>query len=355
MLYKYTIQKFGVLVCLLGILLSACGNKTKKAETATAPEAADNKLPVDMVIAQEQNLSQEETVVGTMLPFQEVAIVGELAQKVTKVAFADGSDVSKGAPLYILNDATIRAKLKQIDAELELARLNKDRMANLLATETAKQQEYDEAAMRLHALEAQQDLLRAELEKTVIRAPFSGRIGISTVHQGAYVVPGTPLVSLQDQHNLKISFSVAEKYLHLVAKGTKIKFTTELSEQPYTATVMATEAGLDEQGRSLKVQALVSNNHNQFRSGLSAKVYFSTDKKDARHIMVPNEALMPGEKGYNAFIIKNGKAKSVPVAIGSRTEASAIISSGLAGGDSIIISNMLRIAEGTPVKVVASH
>ena len=137
------------------------------------------------------------------MPYQEVAVVSETAQKITKVAFKDGSYVSQGAVLYTLNDADIRSRLRQVQAELQLARLNKDRMTNLLKTETVKQQEYDEALMRLNSLEAQQDYLRTELAKTVIRAPFSGKIGISKVHLGAYVPPGTPLVNLQDQNSVK--------------------------------------------------------------------------------------------------------------------------------------------------------
>ena len=353
MLFKSTIQRLGILIPLLGILLIACENKPEKSSGVTATANADaSKLPVDIIIAQEELLNHEEAVVGTMMSYREVSIVSEVPQKITKVAFKEGSYVSQGAVLYTLNDADIRSRLKQVGAELELAQLNKERMSNLLKTETVRQQEYDEAFMRFRSFEAQQDLLRVELAKTVIRAPFSGKIGISKVYLGAYVTPGAELVMLQDQSSIKINFSVPEKYLPLIQTGDKVRFTSELSGQEYVATISATEPGLDAQGRSLQVQAITNNAGGQFRAGLSAKVYFHVTDKEAKGILVPTEALAPGEKGYTVFVIKNGVAKPVEVTISNRTETDAVITSGITTNDSIIVSNMLRLGDGTPVKAV---
>ncbi len=351
MFYKYHTYKLGIIIPLLSILFTACENKPKKEDEATTPAAAA-KLPVDIIIAQEQELDQQEIFVGTLMPHREIAVVSETAQKITKVAFKDGSYVNQGDVLYTLNDADLRSQLRQIEAELKLARLNKDRMTNLLKTETVKQQEYDEALTRLNSLEAQQDYLRTELAKTVIRAPFSGKVGITKVHLGAYVSPGTALVNLQDQSSIKISFTLPERYLPLIILGTPIKFSTGLSDEQFNASITATEPGLDADGRSLQVQAITNNNGNKFRAGQSVKVYFSTEKKGTTGIMIPTEALMPGEKGYNAFVIKGGIAKPMPVVISNRTESEAIITSGIQAGDSIVISNMLRLADGTPVQPV---
>jgi membrane fusion protein (multidrug efflux system) len=355
MLYKSKIQKAGILIPLVGILLIACEKKSEKVSTEKATTNADaGKLPVDIIIAQEKLLNHEEALVGTMMPYREVSIVSEIPQKITKVAFKDGGYVTQGAVLYTLNDADIKSRLKQVGAELELAKLNKERMSNLLKTETVRQQEYDEAFTRFRSLVAQQDLLRVELAKTVIRAPFSGKIGISKVHLGAYVTPGAELVLLQDQSSIKISFSVPEKYLPLIQMGDKVRFTAELSGQEYVATIKATEPGLDPRGRSLQVQALANNTGGQFRAGLSAKVYFNASDKGAKGILVPTEALAPGEKGYTVFIIKNGVAIPAEVTISKRTETDAVITSGIATGDSIIVSNMLRLGDGMPVKAVVS-
>lgn len=351
-----TTLKALVLYSLLTILLIACGsNKEKTLKETNAPPVDASKLPVDVVIVQEQDLNQEEVLVGTMIPYQEVAIVSEIPQKIIRVAFNDGGYVSKGKLLYKLNDGDAKARLKQVNAELKLARLNEQRLSRLLKTETVTQQEYDETATKLQSLEAQKDLLQVQLNKTEIRAPFSGKIGISKVVSGSFVSPGTELVTLQDQHTIKINFSVPEKYLPQIKVGNKISFTTELSGQQYTATIKATEPGINAQSRSLQVQAITGNLRNQFSAGLSARINFSTSGKYAKGITLPTEALIPGVQGYTVFVIKNGTAKSTPVSIGNRTETEATITSGLNNGDSVIVSNILRVGDGTLVKAIASR
>lgn len=161
-------------------------------------------------------------------------------------------------------------------------------------------------------------------------------------------------MTLQDQRTIKINFSVPEKYLPLVKAGKKMSFTTELSSQKYSATIKATEPGINAQSRTLQVQAIANNPGQKFMAGLSAKIYFATVGKDAKGMKLPTEALLPGSGGSSVFIIKKGTATSTPVSIGNRTETDAVITSGLNNGDSVIISNILRINDGMPVQALAT-
>lgn len=355
MLNKSTTKRLGIFIPLLCITLIACDKTPEKSSGETENVSLDaSKLPVDIIVANEQQLNQEVAIVGSMIANREVTIMSELSQKITQVEFKDGSYVKQGAVLYTLNNSDIKSRLKQVGAELDLARLNKERLANLLKTESVSQQEYDNAMMRFRSLEAQRELLQVDLDKTIIRAPFSGIIGISKVHEGAFVSPGLELVTIQDQSSIKINFSVPEKYLPLIQTGNKVRFTSELSDDEHSAVIIATEPGLDSQGRSLQVQAIINNTDRKFRAGLSAKVFFRVTKMGAKGILVPTEALAPDEKGYSVFIIKNGVAKPVRVTISNRTESDVTITSGIAPNDSVIISNMLRLGDGTPVKAVVS-
>lgn len=340
---------------LCSLLLVACeASKETTQKPAAAASADAGKLAVDAIVVNEENLNQEEVIVGTMAPYQEVAIVSEIAQKIIQVAFQDGGYVSKGQLLYKLNDADLKARLKGLNSELKLARLNEERIGNLLKTETVNQQQYDETAVKLQALEAQREVLQVALNKTEIKAPFSGNIGISKVDPGSFVAPGTELVSLQDHGTIKINFSVPEKYLPLVKTGSKINFTTAVSDQQQSASIKATEPGLNAQNRALQVQATADNPGGKFRSGLSVRIHFQTSAKNAKAINLPTEALIPGEAGYSVFVVKNGSAKSMPVSIGNRTETAATIISGLNNGDSVIVSNLLRLGDGMPVQAAVS-
>ncbi|RIA09338.1 membrane fusion protein (multidrug efflux system) [Flavobacteriaceae bacterium MAR_2010_72] len=341
-----------LLYCILTLFTVSCTKSSAEnsASTETSMEVA--KLPVDVIEAKELELIQEENLVGTLLPIQEVAIVSEVSQKITKIAFKDGDYVSKGQLLYKLNDADIRAKQKELNAELKLAQLNEQRYASLLETEAIRQQEYDEIETKLQSLQAQVEFLNFQISKTEIRAPFAGKIGISKVNLGAYVYPGLELVNLQDQSKVKLNFSVPEKYLLQVNKGKSITFITQLSNKEYKATITASNSGLDNLNRSLMVQAVADNSQNEFKGGMSAKIIFSTVEAGTKGINIPSQALIPGENGYNVYVLDNDRAKTTPVTIGNRTENEVTILSGLKDGDKVIISNILRLGEGTPVAEV---
>ncbi|QJB32876.1 efflux RND transporter periplasmic adaptor subunit [Chitinophaga oryzae] len=332
--------------------LAACSSgKSAPQQAAAAPSPA---VPVDIVLAKEEALTQHESITGTTLPFREVTIRSEVPQRILQVGFQDGAHVVQGQLLYKLNDADLQARLKQLSAELQLAALNEKRLADLLRTEAVRQQEYDEVATKLNMLQAQKEILQAELAKTAIHAPFSGSIGITSMVAGAYVTPSVELVSLQDLAQIKISFAVPEKYLPLIQTGSTVHFTTGLSADQYTATIRATEPGVDADNRSILVQAVAANPGGKLKGGLSARVFFSTTGADAKGITIPTEALIPGGNGYAVFVKKGGTAKMAPVTISSRTETHAVITSGLADGDSVIVSNILRLGDGAPVQAVAS-
>lgn len=338
----------------LALAFTACSSTAKessKAKAAAAPAPAG--LPVDAKIAREMAIDQTETVAGSIVPNREVAIMSELPKKVTAVGFKDGTGVQKGQLLYSLDNADILAKLRQLQAELNLAKISEQRLAALLKTETIRQEEYDIALAKLQSLQAAQQMLQVELAKTSIRAPFSGRIGISKVFAGTLVSPGLPLVTLQEQDIVKVQFSISEKYLPRVKPGSKITFSTELTPDRLTATVVSAEAGVDQQSRNITVQAVFQNRHQALKPGMSAKVYFQTSADQSKGILVPTEALIPGGNGYSIFLVRNNTAKITPVTITNRNEKEALISSGIASGDTVMTSNLLRAADGAPVTVVA--
>lgn len=338
-------------IAALSIALLGCS--TQAADNKSESPASQSKLPVDAKVVAYSTLTQEESVAGSILPNREVQITSELSKKVASVNFADGSYVSKGQLLYKLEDAEIRARLKQSHAELSMAKLNESRLAKLLKSESVRQEEYDVALSKLQSLEASEELLQVELAKTSITAPFSGVVGITKVEVGAIATPGLPLVIIQEQRMVKVQFTVSEKYLSQLKKGNKIHFVLANGSERFSAKISATESGIDMQSRTITVHALTSNTNGTLKPGMSARVYFSTVSSDAKGLTLPTEALIPSAQGYSVFVVKNGSAKITPVTIGNRDEAEALITSGLNNGDTVMISNILRSGDGTPVEVVS--
>ncbi len=336
----------------LSTALSAC--TTQVTETDQQNAAAIMKLPVDVKVVKNLPITQEEAVAGSILATREVTIMSEVSRKVTGIYFQDGQAVSKGQLLYKLDDADVIARMKQVDAELSLAKLNESRLAELLLSEAVRQEEYDVANTKLHSLLASEELLKVEQSKASIHAPFSGIIGITKVEVGSLVSPSTPLVNLQDQGQVKITFELSEKHIAKVVKGTRVSFTTPANEEKQTAFVIATESGVDALSRSITIHAITDNKSGALKAGMSAQVYFSTIAEGTKGITLPTESLIPSAQGYSVFVVKNGVAKISSVAIGNRTESDALITSGLVDGDTVMISNILRTGEGTPVQVVTA-
>lgn len=338
------------------IILSACGsNEAGRKEEAKSPApAAAPALPVDIKIAKEEVLDQAETIAGTILPNKEVMIMSELTKKISSVNFTDGSFVNSGQVLYQLDDADIQARIRQLKADLNLATINERRLYNLLQSETVRQEEYDVANTKLQSLQAAMQALQVELSKTTIRAPFSGRIGITKVYPGTLVSPGMPLVTLQDQATAKINFAVSEKYLKLARTGNSVQFATDVDQVKRTARIIASEAGINANSRSIELQAVAPNGDGLLKPGMSVKVSFSTNAADQKGILIPTESLIPSANGYSVFLIRNGIAKITPVTIGNRSQTEATILSGISNGDSVLTSNLMRASDGAPVQVVSS-
>jgi membrane fusion protein, multidrug efflux system len=341
-------------VVLFTMLLSSCGKSGGETNLGVS-KAPMQKLPVDVKVVQATTYKQDEVIVGTIVSNKEVEIVSEVPKKVIAITFKDGSYVQKGQLLYKLEDVDVRAKLKKIKSQLVLARIDEKRFSELLKTLAVKQQEYDQALTAFHSLQAEEDLLKVELSKTEIRAPFSGRIGISKVHEGTLVGPSIVLTRLQDASKVKIHFAIPEKYIAIAKEGTRISFKTDFSEESYPADITATEPNVDAQSRSLLVEAIADNPKAILRAGLSAKVYFPTLSSDVAAITIPSESLIPSSEGYSVFTVKNGVAKIQAVQVQNRTDNEAQILQGLSSGDTIMVSNVLRAGEGVPVQIVSAQ
>lgn len=340
-------------LAMIALSLAMLGCTTQAADNENGPSTQVAKLPVDVKVVRASTLIQEESVAGSVLANREVTITSEVSKKVISIHFKDGSYVNKGQLLYRLDDSEIKARLKQIQSELAFAKLTESRLSELLKNESVRQEEYDIALTKLQSLLASEELLLVELSKTSITAPFSGLVGITKVETGSLVNPGLPLVTLQDQHTVKIEFTVAEKHLPFVKSGKRISFSVLGDTARLPATISATESGIDTESRTITVQAFSSNKNGTLRPGMSASVFMSTVEDNATGITLPTEALIPGARGYSVFAVKTGHARITPVTIANRTETDALITAGLHDGDTVMISNILRSGDGTPVEIVS--
>lgn len=341
--------KLSVLV-VFSALLASCGEKKEKitANGTNRPQAP--AISAEAFIIVPSVLNSAIQVPGNLLPFEETEIHPEVAGKVVSLNIKEGSFVNKGDLLVKLFDGDLQAQYQKYTVQINIAHKTRERQEELLKIGGISQQDYDLAALNVSNLEADRQILKAAIDKTVIRAPFSGRLGFKNISIGAYITPQTIITTIRQVNRLKLVFSVPEKYSNKISIGKNISFSTENGDKKYTAKIVATESGITEENRSLQVQAIVETGDKNLIPGAFANVYFNMgDVNDA--VMIPTQSVIPQARDKKVIVFKNGKADFTTVVTGVRDSAKVEITSGLSIGDTVITTGLLTIKPGSDLKI----
>lgn len=223
---------------------------------------------VDAYIVKEEQLDELLKIPGNLVPNEQTDIRTETSGILESVLFKDGQKVKKGQLLAKINNIEQRARLAKLRVQLEMAQNTEQRQNQLLKAQAIGQQEYDQALLEVRSLQADLNILRAELSKFEIRAPFNGTLGLRMMSPGAYCTPSNILVSISQEDQLKIQFSIPERYIRKITLGQVLEFTCQHSKEVYKAKLESTESAMDQQTRSLKVQARVMGKAVGLKPGL---------------------------------------------------------------------------------------
>jgi membrane fusion protein (multidrug efflux system) len=284
------------------------------------------------------------------MAYEEIELRSEIAGRIVKIGFTEGNAVSRGALLVKINDRDLEAKLARLQVERELAEREERRQHSLRQTNLASEREYDAALAKVKTLDAEIQLIKADIAKTEIRSSINGIVGLRTVSEGSYVTSATPIARVQQIDRVKIDFSVPEKYASMLRKNAKVVFTVTGSDRTYEGTVYATEPKIDLATRTVKVRALASNADRSLLPGAFAKVLLVLEKIDSA-IVVPTGSIVPELNGQKAYVYTNGKAQARPVQTGIRTDSLLQITEGIRAGDTLIVSGLLQIKDKMSVTI----
>ena len=328
--------------------------ESKDAKTGAAkgekPKGAGGPTAVEVMVVKSSSMDDKILATGTIIPNEEVEIRSEIAGRVTSINFKEGDFATKGQILLKINDADLQAQLLKLGYQKKLAEVNDDRQKRLLEKEAISQREYDISNTNLNSVNADIESLKAQLAKTVIRAPFNGRIGLRYISDGSYLSPATRIATLTSVIPAKLDFSIPAKYANNVQKGTKIEFSVEGEDRKHNGTVYAVEPKIDPNTRTLTLRAIAPNANGKLVPGSFARVEIVLSSKP-NAIVIPTEAVIPDVKGYRVFVVKNKKSESVLIEIGVRTDRSVEIISGLSLGDSLITSGIQQVKSGGEVEI----
>ena len=307
---------------------------------------------VEAITLQPTPLAEYVSAVGDLASDESVIVRPEIAGRIREIGFHEGAPVEADSVLVRLDDAIYRAELAQAEARLTLSRQNLERAQTLNRRGHSSEQTLDIAREETRVNGASAELVRARLEKTVIRAPFAGVVGLKSVSIGDYVEAGDPIVNLEKISTLKVDFRIPERYLRVVKVGGSVEI--ELDAFPgetHAGEIYAVDPRVRETDRSIAIRARLPNPEGRLRPGLFARVRLVVSRQTTA-IVAPEEAIVPRGDRRFVYRVVDGKAVLTEVRIGLRETGRVEIVDGLKAGDRIITAGQIKVRDGADVRVV---
>lgn len=332
------------------IMFSSCGEDDKKADSTAAKPAAPSMMKVNGFVVTATALTDNLELPGSIIANEATSINPEISGRLVYLNSAEGKTIGKGSLIAKIYDGDLVAQLNKLKVQVQVAEQTAKRYEELLKINGISQQEYDLAVLNINNLKADIAIVRSNIMRTEIRAPFSGTLGLKNISPGAYVTPATIITTIRQNSQLKLDFTLPERYSNKVKTGQLVSFTAEGSSKVYNASIIATESGVSVDNRSLIVRSLVINNDGKILPGQFVKVRTNFDPEpDA--LMVPSQAIIPQARGKKIAIYRNGAAYFEDIETGARDSANVQVLTGLKVGDTIITTGLMSLKPGGKVQI----
>lgn len=338
---------FVILNVLVFIHFISCKSKPKDKQGAGRQENSIDFL--EGYIVKPMLLDQSINVSGTLKPFEETTLMPEISGRVVNINLPEGKFVKAGTLLVKLFDGDLQAQLNKAQTQLQLAEQTQKRQSELIKVNGISQTDYDQTVLQVVSIKNDIEVLKVQIRKTELLAPYDGIIGLRNISLGAQVSQGTALATIRAVQQLKLDFSVPEKYSSEIKTGSHVKFTVQGDERKYEATVLATEEGIEYSTRNLRVRAVVQSGVNTLIPGSFANVELRL-RENQQALMVPTQAIIPQERNKKLILAKNGKALFVTVKTGTRQDTYIEVQDSIHPGDTVVTTGILFIKPGANLK-----
>jgi len=329
-------------------------SESTDASAAVAQPAASRAIPVNAVVVEPKRLSDQIQVTGAILANESLEIRSEISGKVTGIYFQEGQEVKRGALLVTINDEELRAQLEKLKYTRKLREDMEYRQRLLLEKEAISQEEYDQALTELNTSTADIKVLEAQIDKSQIRAPFDGVIGLRYVSQGSYITPQTVITTFSNIDPAKVEFAVPGRYSNDIKIGDDIEFRTDASDDVFAGKIYAIDPMIDPATRTLKMRAISPNDNRLLLPGQFARISLTLSREE-NALMVPTQAVIPELNGHKVFIAKQGMVEERKVQVGIRTNKDVEIADGLSQNDTVVTTGILQIKTGSAVDITVTE
>ena len=358
-----------VLISAASILgFTACNGPAQKGMPAMPP------TPVNIVTASVAPAVYYDKYPASVVALNQVELRSQVSGFITGIYFKEGEVVQKGKTLYEIDRRKYEAAYLQAQANVasakasfERAKKDDDRYQRLADQDAVARQILDNARATLEtsrsqlaAAEANVAAVRTDLDYSLIKAPFTGRIGISQVKLGAQVSPGTTLLNtISSENPIAVDFVVTENDISRFAamqwKGNANDSTFRLqlsdgTEYVHAGKILAIDRGVDNQTGTIRIRIEFNNPDDKLKDGMSC-VLRVLNEQSGNRLIIPYKALTEQMGEYFVFVAKDSVANQQKVQIGPKLGDRIVIMEGISEGDKIITEGFQRLRDGGKIQV----
>jgi membrane fusion protein (multidrug efflux system) len=327
------------------LLLAAC-----KAKAAGPAGGGMPPMPVEVSVAQRDTVVDAIAATGQIEAIQSIDLQPEVEGRIVDLLVREGQEVEKGTPLFKVDDAELRAQVARAAADRDLARQALERTKRLIAENASSTADLERAEATARGADAQLDLLQIRLDRSVVRAPFTGVVGRRYVSLGDNVNSGTKLTVMHTVNPQYAVLQVPERYAGQLRRGQLVSFqVAALPGRNFSGEVIFVDPTVELPARTILIKAVVPNPRRELASGMFIEARLATSIRP-NAIVVPEDAILPLQGATFVWVVKEGKADRRQVTLGVRTAGWAeIIGGGVEAGDQVVVGGIERLFPGATV------
>jgi RND family efflux transporter MFP subunit len=337
-------------VVLLGLVVVRLKKNKELAKTNIVQFNKEAAIAViaDTVVLQEVQFPS--TFSGTFEPNLETKLSAELQGKINAVFVDVGDFVQKGQPLIQLDNSLLKLQLEGIEVQIEGLELDVRRYTILTKADAIQGVQLEKTLLALKAAKIQKATLAEQIQKTTIKAPFSGVVTAKLTEQGAFAAPGLPLLQITDIAVLKFTINIPETDLALFQIGKSYTITPDVMQNELINGKMYMVGSKANAGNSYAIQFKINNTDLSLKAGMFGKVIVKNNRS-AKGIFIPSSAIIGSATNPQVYVVKNGKAIKQDVLIQSTLQNQVLLASGIVAGDVIVVNGFINLYDGANVTI----
>ncbi len=345
---------FGVFIAMTAIVVF----RSFSGGESAGPGFGNAAMPVSAYTVSHRTFADVVEALGTARANETVTVTARVSNTISRVNFESGQQVAAGDILVELTDTEEVANLAEARATLREARSEFERVDDLIERGIAPRQRMDEARAAVERAGARVNSIEAQLADRIIRAPFTGVVGLREISLGSLVRPGDPIITLDDTSIIKLDFSVPERFLSVLSPGQEITAgTSAYPDETFTGTIAQIGSRIDPVTRTITVRAEINNDAGQLRPGQLMTVEMRQDVRSRPAI--PGSAITRYLDESFVFVIEVDDGVRIlrqqTVELGSRLGNWVEVTSGLTAGEVIVAEGVHRVRDRMTVEIVERY